>query len=111
MQKIANEVIQLSREKGKDLCIENLNFKKTKSKTDSKIGKQYNQMIHSLAYNQFINLIENSAFKNSIRIIKVNPAWTSWLAKKLYCPTMKLNIHIGAAYVIARRGQGYKDSF
>ena len=111
LQKIANEVIQLSREKGKDLCIENLNFKKTKSKTDSKIGRQYNQMIHSLAYNQFINLIENSAFKNSIRIIKVNPAWTSWLAKKLYCPTMKLNIHIGAAYVIARRGQGYKDSF
>ena len=111
LQKIANEVVQLSREKGKDLCIENLNFAKTKSKTDSKIGKQYNQMIHSLAYSQFINLIENSAFKNSVRIIKVNPAWTSWLAKKLYCPTMKLNVHIGAAYVIARRGQGYKDSF
>ena len=110
LQKIANEVVQLSREKGKDLCIENLNFTKTKSQIDSKIGRQYNQMIHSLAYNQFINFIENSAFKNSIRIIKVNPAWTSWLAKKLYCPTMKLNIHIGAAYVIARRGQGYKES-
>ena len=111
LQKIASEVVQSSREKGKDLCIENLNFTKTKSKTDSKIGKQYNQMIHSLAYSQFINLMENSAFKNSVRIIKVNPAWTSWLAKKLYCPTMKLNVHIGAAYVIARRGQGYKDSF
>ena len=110
LQKIANEVIKLSRERGKDLCIENLNFKKTKSKTDSKIGKQYNQMIHSLAYRQFINLMENSAFKHSVRIIKVNPAWTSWLAKKLYCPNMKLNIHIGAAYVIARRGQGYKES-
>lgn len=110
LQKIASEVVQLSREKGKDLCIENLNFTKTKSKTDSKIGKQYNQMIHSLAYSQFINLIENSAFKNSVRIIKVNPAWTSWLAKKLYCPIMKLNVHIGAAYVIARRGQGYKES-
>lgn len=110
LKKIANEVIKLSRERGKDLCIENLNFKKTKSKTDSKIGKQYNQMIHSLAYRQFINLMENSAFKNSVRIIKVNPAWTSWLAKKLYCPNMKLNIHIGAAYVIARRGQGYKES-
>ena len=111
LQKLANEVVQLSREKGKDLCIENLNFTKTKSQIDSKIGRQYNQMIHSLAYSQFINLIENSAFKNSIRIIKVNPSWTSWLAKKLYCPTMKLNVHVGAAYVIARRGQGYKDSF
>lgn len=26
------------------------------------------------------------------------------------CPTMKLNVHIGASYVIARRGQGYKDT-
>ena len=40
----------------------------------------------------------------------VNPAWTSWLAKQLYCPALKLNTHVGAAYVIARRGQGYKDS-
>lgn len=41
---------------------------------------------------------------------RVNPAWTSWLAKQLYRPTMKLNTHVGAAYVIVRRGQGYKDS-
>lgn len=111
LQEIANHVVQLAIEKGKDLCIENLNFNKTKSKISSKTSKKYNQMIHSLPYSQFINFMENSAFKNSVRIIKINPAWTSLIAKKRYCPKMKLNIHIGAAYVIARRGQGYKDSF
>ena len=24
-----------------------------------------------------------------------NPAWTSWLAKQIYCPQMKLNTHEG----------------
>lgn len=67
-------------------------------------------MIHSLAYRQFVETMESISYRNKVNLIKVNPAWTSWLAKKLYCPTMKLNVHIGASYVIARRGQGYKDT-
>lgn len=108
-QRIANYVVRLSRQTGKDVCIENLNFKTTKSKTETKQDKKYNEMIHSLAYRQFSDIIESVIYRNKVNLIKVNPAWTSWLAKQLYCPTMKLNIHIGASYVIARRGQGYKD--
>lgn len=59
---------------------------------------------------QFTDIIESVAYRNKVTLIKVNPAWTSWLAEKLFCPTMKLNVHIGASYVIARRGQGYKDT-
>ena len=67
-------------------------------------------MIHSLAYRQFSDIIESVTYQNKVNLIKVNPAWTSWLAKQIYCPTMKLNTHIGASYIIARRGQGYKDT-
>ena len=110
LQAIANHVVRLSLNTGKDICIENLNFKATKSKTESKQGKKYNDMIHSLAYRQFVDIIDSIAYRNAIVVRKVNPAWTSWLAKQLYCPSMKLNVHVGASYVIARRGQGYKDS-
>ena len=110
LQEIANHVTALAYQTGKDICIEDLNFKTTKSKTETKQGKQYNEMIHSLAYRQFTDIIESVAYRNKVTLIKVNPAWTSWLAEKLYCPTMKLNVHIGASYVIARRGQGYKDT-
>ena len=110
LQKIANRVTALACRTGKDICIENLDFKTTKSKTETNYGKQYNDMLHSLAYRQFIDIIESAAYRNKVTLTKVNPAWTSWLAKKLYCPTMKLNVHIGASYVIARRGQGYKDT-
>lgn len=110
LQGIANHVMRLAHQMGKDVCIENLDFKTTKSRTETKQDKKYNEMIHSLAYRQFSDMIENVTYRNKINLIKVNPAWTSWLARQLYCPTMKLNVHVGASYVIARRGQGYEDT-
>lgn len=87
-----------------------LTLKRKKSQTETKQGKRYNEMLHSLAYRQFSDIMESVTYRNKVILIKVNPAWTSWLAEKLYCPVMKLNIHVGASYVIARRGQGYKDT-
>ena len=110
LQKIANHVTALACQTGKNICIENLDFGTKKSKTETKHGKQYNEMLHSLAYRQFTDIIESATYRNKVTLIKVNPAWTSWLAEKLYCPTMKLNVHVGASYVIARRGQSYKDT-
>lgn len=110
LQDIANHVVNLALNTGKDVCIENLDFKTTKAKTQSKKGKKYNDMIHSFAYRQFANSVEQSAYRHFVYVRRVSPAWTSWLAKQLYCPTMKLNIHVGASYVIARRGQGFKDA-
>ena len=97
---------------GKDLVIESLDFSKKKSlttKAKSSNGKKYNDMLHSLAYRMFIDRCEQICNRNGVGLIKVNPAWTSWIADKKYCKTMKLNIHIGASYVIARRGMGYKE--
>ena len=39
----------------------------------------------------------------------MNPAWTSWIAENKFCDKMKLNVHTGAAFVIARRGMNIKD--
>jgi transposase len=67
-------------------------------------------MLHSLAYREFSDAMESVAYRNRVELHKVNPARTSWLAERIYCKPMKLNIHVGASYVIARRGQGYKDA-
>lgn len=110
LQQVVSKVINLSVSTGKDLCIENLNFNSKKAKTETKQSKKYNAMLHSLAYSQFVDLVETIAYRNKVFIRKVNPAWTSWIAKQKYCPQMKLNVHVGASFVIARRGQGYKDT-
>ena len=94
---------------GKDLVIENLDFTEKKDNLISKKGKKYNEMLSSLAYSKFDSIITSKCAKNKIFLHKVNPAWTSWIAKQKYCPKMKLNIHSGASYVIARRGMLLKD--
>jgi hypothetical protein len=110
LQDVANHVVKLALRTGKDICIENLDFRRTKAKTETKIGKKYNAMLHSLAYREFSDAMGSVCYRNSVGLHKVNPAWTSWFAERIYCKPMKLNIHTGASYVIARRGQGYKDA-
>ena len=109
---IINKLTKLAINTGKDLVIEDLNFLKTKSKATkgkSKNGKEYNKMLHSLAYRIFLDRTEQICNKKNVGLIKVNPAWTSWIAKNKFCDKMKLNIHTGASFVIARRGMNIKD--
>lgn len=109
---IINKLTKLAVHTGKVLVVENLNFLKTKSKAikgESKEGKQHNKMLHSLAYRMFLDRAEQICNKRNVGLIKVNPAWTSWIAKNKFCDKMKLNIHTGAAFVIARRGMNIKD--
>jgi len=109
---IINKLMELAIHTGKDIVVEDLNFLKTKSKAtkgESKNGKQYNRMLHSLAYKTFLDKAEQICNRENVGLIKVNPAWTSWIAKNKFCDKMKLNIHTGAAFVIARRGMNIKD--
>ena len=108
-QYIATKLKDYCLNTGKDLVIEKLDFTKKKDNLISKKGKKYNEMLSTLAYSKFDSIITSKCAKNRIFLHKVNPAWTSWIAKQKYCPKMKLNIHSGASYVIARRGMLLKD--
>ena len=108
-QNIATRLKDYCLNTGKDLVIEKLDFTKKKDNLISKKGKKYNEMLSTLAYSKFDSIITSKCAKNRIFLHKVNPAWTSWTAKQKYCPKMKLNIHSGASYVIARRGMLLKD--
>ena len=109
---IINKLTELAVNTGKDIVAEDFDFLKTKSKTmkgNSENEKQYNKMLHSLAYRMFLNRTEQICNRKNVGLIKVNPAWTSWIAKNKFCDKMKLNIHAGASFVIARRGMNIKD--
>ena len=108
-QYIAKKLSEYCLEKKKDLVIENLKFDKKKANMVKDEFKIYNEMLSSLAYAKFSKIIESKCAKKRIFLKKVNPAWTSYIAKNKYCEKKKLNIHSGASYVIARRGQGLTD--
>ena len=50
------------------------------------------------------------AFKEGVAIIEVNPAYTSLIGRLKYGRETKFDTHQAAAWAIARRGQGKRDS-
>ena len=110
-EKIAKVVKQAVRI-GKTIVIEDLDFRKKKSRMQTgktERGKQYNRMLHKFDYSRYKKTLENCCYRNNVELIKVNPAYTSRIAKVKYCKSRKLTVHAGAAFVIARRGMGLKD--
>ena len=101
-------------ETGKSIVAEDLSFERKKRKAKKAVTpteKERMRMLHSLPYSRYAQILENITFNRRIELIKVNPAYTSRTAEQKFCNQMKLNIHNGAAYVIARKGMGIKDKF
>lgn len=114
MRTVISEIGKYALSVGKDIVKEDLSFVKKKSRTTkagSKYGREYNRMLHTLDYSRYENAIVNMTARYGINLIEVNPAYTSKIAKQKYCNQKKIPIHSGAAYVIARRGQGYMDNY
>lgn len=109
MRQVIAEIGKYALSKGKSIVKEDLSFVKKKSQSENGSDRRYNKMLHTLDYSRYEDDIRNMAVRNGIDLIEVNPAYTSQIAKKKYCRIRKIPVHNGAAYVIARRGQGYKD--
>ena len=112
IEQVLNTIIKYSAKVGKDVAIEDLEFKRTKASqltATSDKGKDYNRMLHKFDYNRYKSKICDIAFNNKVLVYKVKPHYTTQIAKQKFCPKMKLTSHQGAALVIARSYQGFKD--
>ena len=111
---VINKVSNKAVETGKSIVAEDLSFEKKKRKAKKAVTpteKERMRMLHSLPYSRYAQILENITFNRRIELIKVNPAYTSRTAEQKFCNRMKLNIHNGAAYAIARKGMGIKDKY
>jgi regulator of replication initiation timing len=61
------------------------------------------------SYKRLLEKIEVLARRNGIEVRKVNPAYTSVIGKLKYAPQYNIDKDIAGAYVIARRGLGFKE--
>ena len=107
-----HEICVYAKRRGKDIAIEDLSFKKTKSKTGkakSAPGKTYNRMMHLFDYRRYMDTMGNTCHRMHVYLNIVKAYNTSKIGKKKYCDRKKLNVHQAASYVIARRGQGFSD--
>ena len=112
IEQAISKIVSYALTKGKDIIIEDLDFKKKKSTTSkSDKNKKYNKMLHLFDYSRYKEIMENSCHRNRVYLNKINPYMTSQIGKQKYSNSKKLNIHQAASYVIARCGQGFKDKY
>ena len=67
-------------------------------------------MSHNFVYRKLLESIERKAIRCGVRLFKVNPAYTSIIGKYKYATAYGLSFHQAAAFVIARRGLGFRES-
>jgi len=104
---IAHQIIEIAKKENKAIAIENLD-KLPKGKRGDGFAK-LRQKLQKWIYKRLLNKIEITARRNGIEIRKVNPAYTSLIGKLKYAPQFNIDKDISAAFVIARRGLGYKE--
>jgi IS605 OrfB family transposase len=104
---IAHKIIKIAKEENKAIAIENLE-KLPKGKRGDGFAKLRSKL-QKWSYKRLLNKIEILTRRDGIELIKVNPAYTSVIGKLKYAPQYNIDKDIAGAYVIARRGLGYKE--
>jgi len=104
---IAHQVVEIAKRERKAIVVENLE-KLPKGKRGDGLPK-LRQKLHKWAYKGLLQKIEIVARRSGIQVIKVNPAYTSIIGKLKYAPLYNIDKDTAGAYVIARRGLGFKE--
>lgn len=106
LRKALNEIGKYASDKHKPIVIEDVNLYKNnfKHNKDRTTQRKLNKALHSLPYSKYKDFTNYLRTKYSVDVIIVNPAFTSVIGKLKYNNSKKLNTHISASYVIARRG-------
>jgi IS605 OrfB family transposase len=107
MSDAIKEVLEYSVLVHKDIVIEKLDFSKKKAQLREQ-GPAYARMLSGFSYSTFRQLIEMKAKKLGVKIMRVNPAYTSQIGQMKFMARYGLSSHASAACMIARRGYRFK---
>jgi len=105
---IAHQVVEIAKREGKAIVVENLE-KIPKGRRGDGLPK-LRQKLQKWIYKGLLEKIEVVCKRNGVQVIKVNPAYTSVIGKLKYAPIYRIDKDVAGAYVIARRGLGFKES-
>ena len=105
---VVKQVVALAEIAKKPIVVEKLNFSKKKAELEGE-NPRYARMLSSFSCNKIVQNIKSRAFKFGIKVIEVNPAYTSTIGAVNYAQRYGISTHQAAAIVIARRGLGLSE--
>jgi IS605 OrfB family transposase len=92
----------------KPIVIERLDFAQKKARLEGVDARQA-RIISALAYRDFDAMLRAAAFRASVEVIEVNPAYTSVIGAVNHAARLGISVHLAAACAIARRGLGLSE--
>ena len=101
---LAREVVDKAKVGQCGIAAEDLKFKDDRDVT-SKLARVNNQFV----YSTLLQMLERRCLRNGVEFVKVKPQYTSKIGLYKYCHQYGLDVHNGAALVIARRSYGLKE--
>jgi len=104
---IAHKVVDIAKEKGKAIAMEDLKRVKKGFRGDGRA--KLRKRLHYWNFKSLLSKIERTAKLNGLEVIKVDPAFTSVIGALKYAPQLGIDKDIAGAYVIGRRALGFKE--
>ena len=104
---IAHQVVETAIIQNKAIAIEKLDTIPKGNKGDG--SKKLRKIKQQWIYRGILEKIKTLAKREGVEIIEINPAYTSIIGMLKYAPQYSLDKDMAGAFVIARRGLGFKE--
>lgn len=104
---VAHQIVNLARERKRAIAIENLKKLPKGKKGDGR--RKLRRRLQQFIYKGLLQKIEILARREGIEVVKVNPAFTSVIGQLKYSPQYGIDKDVAGAFVIGRRGMGFKE--
>ena len=111
INKHINDIVLYAKSKKKNIVIEDLDFAKKKSNQIKNIEKDYNRMLHTLAYAKIKERIRINCYLEGVVFNIRDAAYSSMLGKTLYAKKYGISTHEAAAYVMARKYYKLEENY
>ena len=101
---VAKVIVQMAHDHRSPIVIEELDFQKKEAALKETCGPNLARRLSSFAYSLFKAQMISRAARFGVRVIEVDPAFTSHMGRANYATPLGISVHRAAAAMIARRG-------
>ncbi len=104
---LAHQLLDLAIQKNKAIAIENLKKLKIGNRGDGKATLR--KSLHHWNAKKSLQKLKRIAMIKGVKVIEVNPAYTSIIGMLKYAPQLNMDKDMASAYVIGRRALGFRE--
>ena len=106
---VVKALVDMALKQCRPIVIEDLEFVKKKAALKETAGSNLARRLSSFSYNLVKTMIHSRAARFGVRVIDVNPAFTSHMGRAKYVTALGISVHRAAAAMIARRGMDLSE--